>query len=134
MKEMEFLKVLLPMFLVVIVILIVYNVLKIYLLDNIKINKWVVLIITAVVFVVPNLLWGKKIQGSMWQYVHTGVFLILFLWFLDVAGLNSRSKINKREELNKGTIRAKAKPSRVNKTNIEVIPETKKVKKKIKKK
>nr|WP_231158650.1 hypothetical protein [Clostridium botulinum] len=131
---MEFIKMLLPMFLEVIVILIAYNVLKIYLLDNIKINKWVILIISAVVLVIPNILWIEKIQGSMWRYVHTGIFLVLFLWFLDVSGLNGRSKINKREEIKKGTIRAKAKPGRINKTNIEVISESKKVKKKVKKK
>ncbi|WP_243894311.1 hypothetical protein [Clostridium haemolyticum] len=99
MKKMEFIKMLLPMFLEVIVILIAYNVLKIYLLDNIKINKWVILIISAVVLVIPNILWIEKIQGSMWRYVHTGIFLVLFLWFLDVSGLMVGLKLIKEKKL-----------------------------------
>ncbi|WP_242845244.1 hypothetical protein [Clostridium novyi] len=92
---MGFLKVFLPMLLIVVVILFVYNVLKIYVLDKIKVNKWVMLVITILVFFIPNLLWGKQIQNTYWQYIHTGVFLIFFLWFLDLAGLNNRRAYNK---------------------------------------
>ncbi|KGM95046.1 hypothetical protein Z968_10090 [Clostridium novyi A str. 4552] len=135
MTNMGFLKVFLPMLLMVIVILIIYNVLKIYVLDNIKANKWVILVATVLVFLIPNLLWGKQIQNTIWQYVHTGIFLMFFLWFLDLAGLNNRrAKMNKAQEGKDGTIRAKAKPNRVNNADIEVISDSKKSKKKVKKK
>ncbi|GAB6149181.1 hypothetical protein Z966_08645 [Clostridium novyi A str. NCTC 538] len=134
MTNMGFLKVFLPMLLIVVVILFVYNVLKIYVLDKIKVNKWVMLVITILVFFIPNLLWGKQIQNTYWQYIHTGVFLIFFLWFLDLAGLNNRRAYNKSKEGKNGTIRAKAKPSRVNNADIEVISDSKKAKKKMKKK
>lgn len=134
MTNMGFLKVFLPMLLMIIVILIVYNVLKIYVLDNVKANKWVILVITVLVFIIPNLLWGKQIQNTVWQYVHTSIFLIFFLWFLDLVGLNNRRANNKLQENKNGTIRAKAKPNRVNNADIEVISDSKKVKKKIKKK
>ena len=134
MTNMGFLKVFLPVLLIVVVILFVYNVLKIYVLDKIKVNKWVMLVITILVFFIPNLLWGKQIQNTYWQYIHTGVFLIFFLWFLDLAGLNNRRAYNKSQEGKNGTIRAKAKPNRVNNADIEVISDSKKAKKKMKKK
>lgn len=125
---MAFVKVFLPMLLMVVVILLIYNVLKVYVLENIKVNKWVILIISAVIFAGPNLIWPGKIKGVV-QYIQTGVFLIFFLWFMDLVGMSGRRAV-KKEDTKNATIRTKAKPNRVkNNNNMEVISKGKKKKK-----
>ncbi|MCY6371930.1 hypothetical protein [Clostridium ganghwense] len=122
-----FFKAFLPMLLMVIIILIVYNVLKIYVLEKIKINKWIVLTIALVVLLVPSFVW-PQIAKSFWYYIQTAVFLILFLWFMDLAGLSRKSTPNNGKD---SMIRSKAKPSRLNKNNdMEIINKGKKKKKK----
>lgn len=118
---MEFLKVLLQMVVTVVIVIFAYNVLKVYVFDKIKINKWIILTIAALVFVVPNLLLPKLMQNnSLLALLQTIVFLILFLWFMDMTKLgkvNAASKDNK----NNTVMRAKAKPNRVNNNDMEVI-------------
>lgn len=125
---MAFLKVFIPMLLMVIVVLFLYNVLKVYVLENIQVNKWIILTLAAIVFALPNILWPKQVQGTIWQYLQTGVFLILFLWFMDLAGLSKRNAANKNGN-NNPVIKTKAKPNRVNNNDMEVIKKGKKKKK-----
>lgn len=126
---MAFLKVFLPMLLMVVVILLIYNVLKIYVLENIQVNKWVILVIAAVIFAAPNLIWPGKIKGII-QYIQTGIFLIFFLWFMDLVGMSGRRSA-KKEDTKNTVIKTKAKPNRVkNNNDMEVIPKGKKKKKK----
>ena len=128
---MDFLKIFIPMLLMVIVVLLLYNTLRVYVLYKVNINKWIILALAAVAFLVPNILWPKQVQEAPWQYLQTGVFLTLFLWFADVSGLSRKSleAKNKKNNKNNTVIRSKAKPSRVNSNDMEVIKTDKKKKK-----
>lgn len=127
---MEFLKAFLPMLIMVVIILLVYNGLKIFVLDNIKVNKWVILGIAVVTFIVPNIIWSGKIIG-IWQYLHMSIFLIFFLWFMDLIGLYGKGAKKKPQvETRNGVIKAKAKPNRVKDGSMEVISTKSKARKK----
>ncbi|MFU0825324.1 MAG: DUF2304 domain-containing protein [Clostridium sp.] len=129
MRLMAFFKALIQMLIMVIVVLSLYNILKIYVLEHIKANKWVVLILAAMVFLIPNIVLGNKLRTLPWlMYIQNGVFLILFLWFMDLAGLSNRQASNQGNK-NSTAIKAKAKPNRINKNNMEVIKAGKKKKK-----
>ncbi|SHH64063.1 hypothetical protein [Clostridium grantii] len=128
---MDWVYLILKMLALVVVVLIAYNFLKIYLLDKIKINKWIVLIMAIIVFILPNFfVKNVSILGSWWQYVYSGTFVILFMWFMDLAGLNKRmqSKVVSNKDGKNVVIKSKAKPTRLKNSNMEVI-ETKKGKK-----
>lgn len=119
----SFFKAFVPMLIMIIVILVVYNVLKAYLLESIKINKWIVLTAGLAVTLVPALIW-PEIQKTFWYYIQTAISLILFLWFMDLAGWSKRAVSN--NEKNK-VIRSKAKPNRINKSKgMEVLGKKKK--------
>lgn len=128
---MDWVYLILKMLVLVIVVLIVYNFLKIYLLDKLKINKWIVLALAVVVFIAPVFLGeDANMLGSWWQYVHSAVFVMLFMWFMDLAGLNKRRQSNNKYSKNdkNNVIKSKAKPSRVKNTSMEVIEKNKKKK------
>ncbi|GAA0178563.1 hypothetical protein SH2C18_15950 [Clostridium sediminicola] len=128
---MEWVYLVLKMLVLVIVILIVYNFMKVYLLDKVKINKWIVLALAVITFIAP-VFFGEKsnMLGSWWQYLHSAIFVMLFLWYMDLAGFNKRTKSNNRYSKNdKNTvIKSKAKPSRIKNTSMEVIEKNKKKK------
>lgn len=125
-----FFKFFLPILLVVVLAIVIFNVLKIYVLDNIKINKWIPLVISLLVMIVPNIVW-PQIRTSFLYYVQMVIFLLLFLWFMDLAGLNGAGSSPKNENKNSQVIRSKAKPNRVAKNkDMEVINTNKKKKKK----
>lgn len=118
----SFLKAFLPMLIMIIVILAVYNVLKVYLLESIKINKWIVLAAGLAVTLVPAIMW-PEIQKTFWYYIQTAISLILFLWFMDLAGWSKRAVSNNEKNT---VIRSKAKPNRVNKSKDMEVLEKKK--------
>lgn len=95
-----------------IIILFVYNMLKIYVLSKINPNKWIILAgAIATFFITPVLeVNGIKVNGTFWQYIPTGVFAIFFLWFMDL--INNRRYVPK-DKRNKTVIKPKAKPNRV---------------------
>jgi len=105
-----------------IVVLVVYNVLKTYVLHKIKINKWIVLVSSLVIFMVPMVMW-KDMPIYLANYILPGIFVILFLWFMDLSGFmkkgyNSKSKgsyttTSKKDKKDDIVIRPKAKPNRV---------------------
>lgn len=122
----SFFKAFLPMLIMIIVILAVYNVLKAYLLESIKINKWIVLAVGLAVTLVPAIIW-PEIQKTFWYYIQTAVSLILFLWFMDLAGWSKRAASNNEKNT---VIRSKAKPNRINKIkDMEILEKNKKKKK-----
>jgi len=108
-----------------IVVLVVYNVLKIYVLHKIKVNKWVILGIAMVIFVVPMIIW-PDMPKYVANYIIPGIFVFLFLWFMDLSGFikkknvsttnytSTKSKKDKKDDI---VMRPKAKPNRV-KNNI----------------
>ena len=104
-----------------IVVLVIYNVLKSYVLYKIKINKWLVLGVALVSFVIPMLIW-KNMPIYVSRYVIPGITVVLFLWFMDLSGFmknrnisktNSTSSISKKDKKDDIVIRPKAKPNRV---------------------
>ncbi len=104
-----------------IVIFIIYYGLKTYLLNKIKINKWVVLVIAILLFTAPIALW-PTMPVFVARYVIPGVFVIFALWFMDLSGFMKRrvsSKSNysntsyKKDKKKDIVMRPKAKPNRV---------------------
>ncbi|MBK5242458.1 hypothetical protein [Clostridium sp.] len=121
-----------------IVMLLIYYGLKAYVLPKIKVNKWIVLTVAMLVFIVPMLIW-PNMPGYVSAYVIPGIFVVLFLWFLDLSGFIKKKNVsktnyttigNKKDNKKDVVIRPKAKPNRV-KNNVVINPkdESKSVKK-----
>ncbi|MGH4052411.1 MAG: hypothetical protein ACREVX_13965 [Clostridium sp.] len=104
-----------------IVVIVIYNVLKTYVLFKIKISKWLVLGLAFVFFVIPMMVWrNMPLYAS--RYVIPGIFVVLFLWFMDLSGFlrkknysktNTTSSTSKKDKKDDIVIRPKAKPNRV---------------------
>ena len=54
-------------------------------LDNIKVNKWMILLITIVILIIP-IISKSNILNSIWQYLHAILFLFFAIWFMDESG------------------------------------------------
>ncbi|MBU3144131.1 hypothetical protein [Clostridium sp. CF012] len=108
-----------------IVVLVVYNVLKTYVLHKIKVNKWVILGLAMVLFVVPTLAW-PTMPKYVANYVIPGVFVFLFLWFMDLSGFIKKKSAPttnysigaKKDKKADVVMRPKVKPNRI-KNNID---------------
>lgn len=107
-----------------IVVLVLYKVLKSYVLNKIDINKWIVLVAAMVVFLVPMFVW-PNMPKYVSNYIIPGIFVVLFLWFMDLSGFmkninisktNSTAIHDKKDKKNDIVIRPKSKPNR-NKNN-----------------
>ena len=110
-----------------VIVFILYQGLKKFVFDKIKINKWIVLAIGIVCFMVPPL-FLPQMPVIVSNFVLPGCFVIFFLWFLDLTGFmkkvekkaekttyNTMSKRkNKKDDIQ---IRPKAKPNRVKNNN-----------------
>lgn len=92
-------------------ILIIYNLLRIFVLSKLNANKWIVLAAAVLVFFLP-LLFEINMNTTIASLVQSGLFVILFLWFMDLSGFNNRR--SKKKEV---VIKPKAKPNRVKKNN-----------------
>ncbi|MGE5628902.1 MAG: hypothetical protein ACM3X7_12490 [Solirubrobacterales bacterium] len=71
-----------------IVILVVYKQIKERFLYKFNPNKWILLGVAGIVFLIPIILkeyYYLDVSKSLWQYVDSTIFIILFLWFVDVA-------------------------------------------------
>jgi hypothetical protein len=123
---MEIVKQLLLMIVFAVIILIVYNILKVYVLNKININKWIVLALGILVLFLPGILisLGVKLpNNSFWQFIPSGIFIILFLWFMDLNGWMSKKTksstsstytgYGKKDKKKDVIIKPKAKPNRV---------------------
>jgi hypothetical protein len=104
-----------------IIVLVLYNVLKSYVLYNINISKWIVLLSAVTIFIVPMLIW-PNMPRFIANYIIPGIFVVLFLWFMDLSGFmkkrnisktNSTSTYTKKDKKNDVVIRPKAKPNRI---------------------
>ena len=108
-----------------VIVLVLYNVLKAYVLFKVKVNKWVVLASAVVLFIAPIVIWPDMPTYAS-NYIVPGVFVVLFLWFMDLSGFmrkrnvsKSNSKTNvtttsaKKDKKKDVVIRPKAKPNRV---------------------
>ncbi|WP_055667447.1 hypothetical protein [Desnuesiella massiliensis] len=83
----------------------VYNLLKIFVLPKIKINKWIVLTIAVLVFFVPALP-IFNFNPTIMIPIQSLIFVILFLWFFDMFTEDRKNKTKKIK------IKPKAKPNR----------------------
>ena len=112
-----------------IIVLVIYNILKTYVLDKININKWIVLLLAVAIYVIPVIIWPNIINHAIY-YVMTGISAVMILWFTDLSGFLKNTSIFKRKPTSIGSantnakkdkkddvvIRSKAKPNR-NKNN-----------------
>lgn len=103
-----------------IVVLVVYNVLKVYVLHKVKVNKWVILGLAMVLFVVPTIFW-PTMPTYVSNYVIPGVFVFLFLWFMDLSGFIKKKNVPttnysigaKKDKKDDIVMRPKVKPNRI---------------------
>lgn len=92
-----------------IIVIIGYTALKVYVLDKININKWLVFALSIFILIFPALI-KFNINGTIWQYVQSAIVIILTLWFLDLMGIGAGSRTKKKKS--DVVIRPKAKPNR----------------------
>jgi len=103
-----------------VVVLSIYTLLKKFVFDKIKINKWIVLVIACIGFIAPPLVF-PTLPVIVTNYVIPGISAVLFLWFWDLCGFMSRAQnkvaqanYNKsKSKKNDIVIKPKAKPNRV---------------------
>lgn len=94
-----------------VIMLVAYNLLNVFIFSKIKANKWIVLAAAVLTFFLPALL-RINLQGkTIISIIQSGIFVILFLWFMDLSGFGGQRR-NKKE---KTIIKPKAKPNRVKK-------------------
>lgn len=82
-----------------IIILVVYKQVKERILYKYHPNKWIVLASAGIVFLIPMLVteYSKyNMTGTIWQYIDSTFFIILFLWFLDVSNGNMKKFVDKK--------------------------------------
>lgn len=92
-----------------VIMLIAYNLLNIFVFSKLKVNKWIILGAAVLVFFLPAIL-GVNLQGNLIaSIIQSGLFVILFLWFMEISGFKAR----KRDKKEKIIIRPKAKPNRI---------------------
>lgn len=102
-------KVLLYVIVFSVIMLMAYNMLNIFVFSKLKVNKWIVLVAAILVFFLPALL-RVNLQGNLIATIlQSGIFVILFLWFMDISGFRGR-KTPKKENV---IIKPKAKPNRI---------------------
>jgi len=90
-------------------VLFLYNLIRKYFLSKIKVNKWVVLSIAILGFLLASFF---PMPGA-WSLIPSGIFVILLLWFFDLQGWGSAKNREKAAKRNDVVIRPKAKPNRV---------------------
>lgn len=105
-----------------IIALLIYNVLKVYLLSKIKVNKWVIFTVAILVFFLP-VIFGSFINLNIIVPIQATLFVILFLWFFDLSSMSPKKKEKKIK------IKPKAKPNRVKNNNVNNDDNNKKGKK-----
>lgn len=102
----------------VVIFLVVYNQLKIRVLSKFRPNKWIILSLAIISFFVPAMIatyFNYDLNGTVWQYVQSAVFIVFFLWFVDLRNGSIYNLNNKRNANSKSSvvIKPKAKPNRV---------------------
>ncbi|MCI6277949.1 MAG: hypothetical protein MR639_14685 [Clostridium sp.] len=102
-----------------ILIIMVYNLLKIFVLEKVKISRWIVLAIAIVGLVFPTIP-SIGFTGNIAIFVKSAVFVIFFMWFFDITrGDIGDYKQKKEAAKNKIVIKPKAKPNRAKNSHDE---------------
>ena len=107
-----------------IIILVVYKQIKERFLYKYNPNKWMVLAASGLVFFIPmviNEYYNFDVSKSLWQYVDSAIFIVLFLWFVDLAnGTMKRfgeNKNNTAARVNMPSIKQQPGSARKNRKN-----------------
>lgn len=104
----------------VVIFLVVYNQLKARVLSKLHPNRWVILGVAVISFFLPTMIatyFKYPLQDTVWQYVQSAVFIVFFLWFIDLKSGAIYKTNNRRDANGKNSvvIKPKAKPNRVKK-------------------
>jgi len=86
--------------------MITFNLLYIFVLDKLRINKWIVLSLGVILFVLSTFLMGTKLH-TLLKLLSIVITIMPFMWFYNIL---SKEKANKKTKIQ---IRPKAKPNRV---------------------
>ena len=116
---MEWGKFILNILIFSIIVLVMFNLLKKYVLWKVRVNRWIVLAIAILIMFLPALL-RVNLQTGIPANIQAGFFVVFFLWFLELSGFTGFTKgfgktlnPDKIKEKDKFVIRPKAKPNRV---------------------
>lgn len=85
-----------------VIMFVVYKQLKERLLYKYNPNKWIVLAASGVVFFLPMLIsqaFNYNVSGTLWQYLDSAVFIVLFLWFVDIQNGSIKRVLDKKAEV-----------------------------------
>ncbi len=74
-------------FISILIAVVLFILFKYTFLNNIKINKWLILLITVIILIIP-ILSKTYILNSIWQYLHAILFLFFAIWFMYESGFN----------------------------------------------
>lgn len=99
-----------------VIFIVVYNLLKVYVLSKLHPNKWLILLLSIAAFFIPTMIsayFNYNLNGTVWQYLQSAVFIVLFLWFVDLQSGAIYKVGNRRDTKKDITIKPKAKPNRV---------------------
>jgi hypothetical protein len=103
-----------------IIFLVVYTQLKVRVLVKFHPNKWSILATAVMIFFVPTFIaayYKYNLNTTPWQYLQSALFIIFFLWFMDLQnGAMYRIPVRKNIK-NDVVIKPKAKPNRANKNS-----------------
>ncbi|WP_446898554.1 hypothetical protein ACSVC9_01120 [Clostridium sp. LBM24168] len=104
---------------IAVIFIVVYRLLKKYVLVKFHPNKIIILLLAVISFLLPGavaiVLKKSTNNNSILQYISSGLFVIFFLWFLDLHnGVMYAGRKNKAKDIK---IRPKAKPNRARKDN-----------------
>jgi len=84
-----------------VIMFVVYKQLKERLLYKYNPNKWIVLAAAGMVFFLPMLasqVLNYNVSGTVWQYLDSAVFIVLFLWFVDIQNGNMKRFLDKKAD------------------------------------
>lgn len=96
------------------VVIIAYNLLKVFVLSKYKPNKWVIFAIAIAILTTPSML-KPGFNTTTGGMIVSGVFVVLILWFMD---LFNDDRLTGKDKKNDVKIKPKAKPNRTkNKDN-----------------
>lgn len=97
-----------------IVVFAAYSFAKVYGLGKLKVNKWIILALGIIVLVAQSYL-SIYFKNVVVNYVLVGVFVFLFLWFMDLINFGNKAKRPKEKYVNK----PKAKPQRAKFSDVQ---------------
>ncbi|PRR78358.1 hypothetical protein CLLI_17850 [Clostridium liquoris] len=91
------------------IVIIIYNLLKVFVLSKYKPNKWVIFAIAIAILTTPTMV-KPGFNTTAGGMVVSGIFVVLILWFIDLFNDDRLAMKNKKNDVK---IKPKAKPNRV---------------------